>query len=95
MGNPFNCKRYSFLLFCQLEQITLTAIPAGHCPGSAMLLIEGIQGTVLYTGDFRFDKGTAAKLGSLHDSYGQVKTIDSIHCDTTFLTKRAVDLASR
>lgn len=60
-----------------------------------MLLVEGAQGTVLYTGDFRFDKGTAATLSSLHDTYGQVKTIDSVHCDTTFLTRRAVDIACR
>ena len=75
--------------------MTLTAIPAGHCPGSAMLLIEGGDGTVLYTGDFRFDIGTVGKLPSLHDTYGQPKVIDALHCDTTFLTERALKLASR
>ena len=78
-----------------MEQVTLTAIPAGHCPGSAMLLVEGSEGTIIYTGDFRFDVGTASMLPSLHDSYGRPKEIDVIHCDTTFLTQRALNLASR
>ena len=33
--------------------ITVTVIDAGHCPGSAMFLIEGACGRVLHTGDFR------------------------------------------
>lgn len=34
------------------EYFTVTAIPAGHCPGSIMLLFE-YKKRVLYTGDFR------------------------------------------
>ena len=33
--------------------ITVTLLDAGHCPGSAMVLIEGECGRVLHTGDFR------------------------------------------
>ena len=33
--------------------ITVTAIDANHCPGSAMFLFEGYFGRILYTGDFR------------------------------------------
>ncbi|XP_055018193.1 protein artemis isoform X2 [Boleophthalmus pectinirostris] len=35
------------------EDIVVTLLPAGHCPGSVMFLFEGCQGNVLYTGDFR------------------------------------------
>ena len=34
--------------------ITVTAIDANHCPGSAMFLFEGSFGRILYTGDFRW-----------------------------------------
>ncbi len=32
---------------------TVTALDAGHCPGSAMLLFQGCFGTILHTGDCR------------------------------------------
>mgnify|MGYP001803755324 FL=1 len=84
-------------LICVLQPtlVTLTAITAGHCPGSAMLLIEGEEGTVLYTGDFRFDIGMTAHISALHDSAGNVKHIDALHCDTTFLNLRALRIPSR
>ncbi|KAF6024584.1 DCLRE1C [Bugula neritina] len=68
---------------------------AGHCPGSAMLLIEGADGTVLYTGDFRLDKGAASLLPALHDSFGGVKKVDHLYCDTTFLTRKTMNIVSR
>ena len=84
-------------LICVLQPtlVTLTAITAGHCPGSAMLLIEGEEGTVLYTGDFRFDIGMTAHISALHDSAGNIKHIDALHCDTTFLNLRALRIPSR
>ena len=33
--------------------VTVTAIDANHCPGSAMFYFEGYFGRILYTGDFR------------------------------------------
>ena len=36
-----------------MTTITVTLLDAGHCPGSAMVLIEGECGRVLHTGDFR------------------------------------------
>lgn len=34
-------------------RLSVTAIPAGHCPGSIMLLFEKDDKRILYTGDFR------------------------------------------
>lgn len=60
-----------------------------------MLLIEGEEGTVLYTGDFRFDMGMTPHISALHDSSGDVKHIDALYCDTTFLNLRALKIPSR
>lgn len=38
---------------CSDVRLSVTAIPAGHCPGSIMLLFEQSDKRVLYTGDFR------------------------------------------
>jgi len=37
--------------------LTVTLVPAGHILGSAMVLIRGPGGSLLYTGDFRLEGG--------------------------------------
>ena len=39
----------------------LTLRPAGHIPGSAMVLLEGDVGSLLYTGDFKLRHGLACQ----------------------------------
>ena len=47
MGEPF------LLSLENDETISVTALDANHCPGSAMFLFRGAFGAVLHTGDFR------------------------------------------
>ncbi|XP_048871918.1 protein artemis-like isoform X2 [Brienomyrus brachyistius] len=76
------------------EDILVTLIPAGHCPGSVMFLIEGDRGTVLYTGDFRLAQGQAARIQSLHAG-GRIKDVQSVYLDTTFCEPRFFQIPSR
>uniref|UniRef100_A0AAR2J378 Protein artemis n=1 Tax=Pygocentrus nattereri TaxID=42514 RepID=A0AAR2J378_PYGNA len=76
------------------EDVVVTLLPAGHCPGSVMFLFEGAQGTVLYTGDFRLAVGDAARMEHLH-SGDRVKDIKSVYLDTTFYDPRFYQIPSR
>ncbi|XP_064905307.1 protein artemis isoform X1 [Columba livia] len=76
------------------EDIEVTLLPAGHCPGSVMFLFEGDKGTVLYTGDFRLAKGEAARMELLHSGTG-VKDIQSVYLDTTFCDPKFYHIPSR
>jgi Cft2 family RNA processing exonuclease len=37
-------------------EVIVTLLDANHCVGAAMVLIEGYMGTILYTGDIRFNR---------------------------------------
>ncbi|XP_051544335.1 protein artemis-like isoform X1 [Myxocyprinus asiaticus] len=76
------------------EDVVVTLLPAGHCPGSVMFLFEGAQGTVLYTGDFRMAIGDAARMEYLH-SGDRVKDIQSVYLDTTFFDPKYHQIPSR
>ncbi|KAL4659505.1 protein artemis-like isoform X1 [Arapaima gigas] len=76
------------------EDIVVTLLPAGHCPGSVMFLFEGDRGTVLYTGDFRLAKGEVGRMELLH-SGGRVKDIQSVYLDTTFYDPKYFQIPSR
>ena len=79
-----------------LRTIYVTLIPAGHCPGSVMFLLEGDEGTVLYTGDFRYHLGETTQLSSLfsHDNKPKYQ-LDSLYLDTTFFIENAKSIPSR
>ncbi|XP_071187691.1 protein artemis isoform X2 [Salvelinus alpinus] len=76
------------------EELVVTLLPAGHCPGSVMFLVEGAQGTVLYTGDFRLAKGDSSRIELLH-SGSRVKDIKSVYLDSTFYDPRFYQIPSR
>ncbi|KAF7274855.1 hypothetical protein GWI33_012485 [Rhynchophorus ferrugineus] len=64
--------------------LSVTLIPAGHCPGSVMFLFETKASRILYTGDYRIGVSDVRKFRSFYDSLGNVKKIDKIYLDTTF-----------
>ena len=76
--------------------VTVSLIPAGHCPGSVMFLIRREHTTVLYTGDFRLHKGDAPRLQQLFNGDGQLRyKIDSVYVDTTFCVPAAHYIPNR
>ncbi|XP_028252327.1 protein artemis isoform X2 [Parambassis ranga] len=76
------------------EEVVVTLLPAGHCPGSVMFLFEGCHGNVLYTGDFRLAVGDAARIEHLH-SGSRVKDIQSVYLDSTFYDPRFYQIPTR
>ncbi|QQP41581.1 Uncharacterized protein FKW44_016000 [Caligus rogercresseyi] len=67
-------------------ELSVTAIPSHHCPGSLMFLLEAKGKRVLYTGDFRFEDNNVYKgFRSLHDATsGSPLALDELYLDTTF-----------
>uniref|UniRef100_A0A8D8Y9M6 Protein artemis n=1 Tax=Cacopsylla melanoneura TaxID=428564 RepID=A0A8D8Y9M6_9HEMI len=77
------------------KYVTVTLVPAGHCPGSVMFLFEVDDIRVLFTGDFRYDAKDIGKLKLLKNPDGTVKKIDNIYLDTTFAYEEYRDFPSR
>jgi putative mRNA 3-end processing factor len=46
-------------------ELRMTLYPAGHCLGSAMVLLEGSHGSLLYTGDFKLGDSVTAERAEL------------------------------
>ncbi|XP_069483932.1 protein artemis isoform X2 [Ambystoma mexicanum] len=86
--------KYSFWENRIKEDLVVTLLPAGHCPGSVMFLFQGNNGTVIYTGDFRLAKGEVTRMELLH-SGDRVKDIQSVYLDTTFCDPRYYQIPSR
>ena len=42
-------------------KVKLKLIDANHCPGSSMILVSGPHGTILHTGDVRYNFGKMLK----------------------------------
>jgi Cft2 family RNA processing exonuclease len=49
----------------QLGTVSITAVPAGHCRGSAMLLADDGQTRLLYTGDFKLGPSATSERAEL------------------------------
>ncbi|XP_011309602.1 protein artemis isoform X1 [Fopius arisanus] len=71
--------------------LTVTAVPAGHCPGSVMFMFEAKRDdkdvNILCTGDFRIHPHDFAKLKPLHVRVHDKlvpRSFDNIYLDTTF-----------
>jgi DNA cross-link repair 1C protein len=75
--------------------VTVSTIPAGHCPGSVMFLFEGSSGSALYTGDFRFHVGDAALRPEFRKYIERSATLNSAYVDTTFFNRSTFSIPSR
>lgn len=76
-------------------EVIVTLLDANHCVGAAMVLIEGYMGTVLYTGDIRFNRSIFQQYTELYppSKYNErfeacSKHIDVLYLDNTFLKKK-------
>ncbi|KAJ3830706.1 hypothetical protein F5880DRAFT_1513121 [Lentinula raphanica] len=79
------------------KKVTITLFDANHCPGAVMFLIEGSEGAILHTGDFRAEPWflesikhnphlqpylAPSKCSSSMDGNGITKTLEAIYLDT-------------
>ena len=66
--------------------LTVTLIPAGHCPGSVMFLLVSNEKSVLFTDNFRWQVGHTTQINHLFDNLqeGAVHNFDIVYIDTTF-----------
>lgn len=67
--------------------ITVTLVPANHCLGSTMFLIESRERNVLITGDCRCEQwwcDTLVRHPSLFPYISGLKKLDNIYLDSTF-----------
>ncbi|KAF7359244.1 DNA cross-link repair 1A protein [Mycena sanguinolenta] len=82
------------------ESVTVTLFDANHCPGAVMFLIEGNQGAVLHTGDFRAEPWFLESI--IHNPFFQSylapgdsqlrdpdKTLEAIYLDTASVMSSA------
>ncbi|XP_060850020.1 protein artemis-like [Rhopalosiphum padi] len=80
------------------EYICVTLLPAGHCPGSVMFLIEAGAHRILYTGDFRIQLQDFKLFKPLLiDNEGNrgPKNISALYLDTTFASKKYYEFPMR
>jgi Cft2 family RNA processing exonuclease len=69
--------------------LRLTAFPAGHCLGSAMLLAEDGEASLLYTGDFKLGESATAERAEVPRA--DVLVIESTYGDPRYrLIPRAI-----
>lgn len=92
IGSPHLLKVHSE----NFEYICVTLLPAGHCPGSVMFLIEVNQHRILYTGDFRVQLEDVKNFKPLLTSTERYpKHISSLYLDTTFASKKYYEFPGR
>jgi Cft2 family RNA processing exonuclease len=61
LGSQHRVLEMSYRVPIEFGGLQLTALPAGHCLGSAMLLADDGSRTLLYTGDFKLDASATSE----------------------------------
>ncbi|KAI8799923.1 beta-lactamase-like protein, partial [Cladochytrium replicatum] len=75
------------------QHVLLTLLPANHCPGSIMFLIEGTSGNVLYTGDLRAENWFIE--GIQRNPFLSAVSIDTLYLDTSFCDPAFAELPTK
>lgn len=65
LGARHRVREMSYRVPLELGGLRLTALPAGHCLGSAMLFAENGDESLLYTGDFKLGPSATAEPAEL------------------------------
>ncbi|XP_050443734.1 protein artemis-like isoform X1 [Adelges cooleyi] len=80
------------------ENICVTLLPARHCPGSVMILIEVDTHRILYTGDFRVQLEGFKNFKPILANNNErcvAKRITSLYLDTTFASEMYFEFPTR
>jgi putative mRNA 3-end processing factor len=65
LGEQHRVREMTYRVPIEFGGLRLTALPAGHCIGSAMLLAEDGEGSLLYTGDFKLGPSATSEPAEL------------------------------
>jgi putative mRNA 3-end processing factor len=65
LGVQHRVREMSYRVPLEFGGLRLTALPAGHCLGSAMLFAENGEQSLLYTGDFKLDASATSEPAEL------------------------------
>src|SRR6185436_17904115 len=65
LGEKHRVLEMSYGVPIEFAGLRLTALPAGHCLGSAMLLADDGQQSLLYTGDFKLGPSATSEAAEL------------------------------
>ncbi|KAI8360433.1 beta-lactamase-like protein [Mortierella sp. GBAus27b] len=73
----------------------LSLIPAHHCPGAVMFLLQDDRSCILYTGDARNEAVDLRALGSMPIFSSSTQRIDRLYLDTTLCHQAFQEVPSR
>ena len=81
----------------ETHTLTVTFIPAGHCPGSVKFLLVSKEKFVFFTGNFRWQVGQTKQINHLFDNLQEcaVHNFDNIFIKTTFCKTASNFIPSR
>lgn len=65
LGSHYRVREMAYRAAIEFGGMRLTALPAGHCLGSAMLFAEDGERSLLYTGDFKLGRSATAEAAEL------------------------------
>ncbi|KAF9115375.1 hypothetical protein BGX27_007994 [Mortierella sp. AM989] len=77
------------------RQVRLSLIPAHHCPGAVMFLLQDDRSCVLYTGDARNESLDLQGLGNMPIFSSSTQDIDRLYLDTTYCHQEFIEFPSR